>query len=393
MVTDHSSLAVFSPFYDALINSRCCDVARTPIFAIVWLLPLTWSSLAPNHDERCLRNLWDPIFTKPQILPDAIHTTQLRELLRSNVLPPAHLDATLRDVIHKAPVVLERYDAEIETLQNMLSGLVAERSSLAAHFEACRSVFPPIRRLPVELLAEVFEMCSPFNDQSSLSRDQYSSLPDPNTPGQELDRLAQCHLLVLSQVSSLWHNVALDIPKLWSTISLDTSLWTASCPCLSLLGASLKRSGKHPVKIRVDASTGHLNAHPALELLSQHARRWQEVHFWVGPDFTQYLSNAKGNLPLLKTLHLGTDWKGVDIFEIAPALRKVSFCGSTENIAKLPWPQIREFTYVGHRAFDPAPALSLTSHSELGPNSYLMSIFRIHPPTYTGPRFHPTSKS
>jgi hypothetical protein len=200
MVTDHSSLAVFSPFYDALINSRCCDVARTPIFAIVWLLPLTWSSLAPNHDERCLRNLWDPIFTKPQILPDAIHTTQLRELLRSNVLPPAHLDATLRDVIHKAPVVLERYDAEIETLQNMLSGLVAERSSLAAHFEACRSVFSPIRRLPVELLAEVFEMCSPFNDQSSLSRDQYSSLPDPNTPGQELDRLAQCHLLVLSQV-------------------------------------------------------------------------------------------------------------------------------------------------------------------------------------------------
>ncbi|KAJ6577635.1 hypothetical protein B0H19DRAFT_891060, partial [Mycena capillaripes] len=65
----------------------------------------------------------------------------------------------LRDVICRALEELGRYDAEIERLRNLLSGLVSERTALAAHFEACQSVFSPIRRLPVELLAEIFEMC------------------------------------------------------------------------------------------------------------------------------------------------------------------------------------------------------------------------------------------
>ncbi|KAJ6551161.1 hypothetical protein B0H19DRAFT_893855, partial [Mycena capillaripes] len=54
---------------------------------------------------------------------------------------------------------LGRYDAEIERLQNALDLLPVERAALASHFEACRGVFSPIRRLPTELLVQIFEMC------------------------------------------------------------------------------------------------------------------------------------------------------------------------------------------------------------------------------------------
>ncbi|KAJ7608028.1 hypothetical protein DFH06DRAFT_1486330 [Mycena polygramma] len=286
-------------------------------------------------------------FTSSQILKDPIPPTALREILRSNVPPPAKWEARLRDVIQKAPAELDKYDAEIGQLQILVSRLTSERAAISSHLDACRSVFAPIRRLPAELLTEIVEVCA-----SSKNGIIPASC---TTPAQEMERLAKRPLLELSQVCSLWHEVAIGTPHLWSTIVINTSNWRQpSLPrSLSLLASCLSRGGDNPLKIRISGASDDPGAPSILELLCQHARRWKDCHFGVHHGL-QYLLGAKGNLPILKTLFYSPHFEEFDIFEVAPALTDVIFMGRPQDVGKLPWPQIRNFTYSGGNIMSPA---------------------------------------
>ncbi|KAF8178871.1 hypothetical protein K438DRAFT_1457434, partial [Mycena galopus ATCC 62051] len=63
--------------------------------------------------------------------------------------------------IHETPAELVRYDTEIKRLQTVLNGLVSDRAMLADYADGCQSLFTPVRRLPPELLVEIFEACAP----------------------------------------------------------------------------------------------------------------------------------------------------------------------------------------------------------------------------------------
>ncbi|KAF7333002.1 hypothetical protein MVEN_02406500 [Mycena venus] len=317
-------------------------------------------------------------FRRSRIYPHPTHVAELREILRGNIVPPAPLKASLRDDIHRAPGKLERYDAEIQKLQKILSGLISERDSLVAHVEACGSVFASIRRLPMELLTEIFGMCS-------IPRSLLSSI----TPKAELDRLARRDLLELSQVSFFWHKIAIGTPKLWSDIVSNTSLWRYSpappATFISLLASSLTRSGDHPLKLRVKVRSNDPGARPALDLLCQHARRWRDVYFWADRNSGQYLAGAKGNLSTLNTLCLSAN---LDVFEVAPALTTVFFSGQSENIQrtiKLPWSQIRAFVVNDPSGLVDPTGLFLVQSLGIGaafrfrPNGHVLNIPSVSP--------------
>ncbi|KAJ6555985.1 hypothetical protein B0H19DRAFT_1071123 [Mycena capillaripes] len=90
-----------------------------------------------------------------------------------------------------------------------------------------------------------------------------------------------------------------------------------------------ERGGQHPLRIRVavKTSTQHVDLYgpSVLELLSQHAHR-QHINLWADHDWSQYLANARGNLPLLQTLRLSAHWDGAEVFAGAPGLTMVSLC-------------------------------------------------------------------
>ncbi|KAJ7604294.1 hypothetical protein DFH06DRAFT_1068604 [Mycena polygramma] len=185
-------------------------------------------------------------------------------------------------------------------------------------------------------------MCSPCVD------DEYN-LSESTTPGEEIDRLSHWYLLQLSQVSLLWHNIAMGTPKLWSKIVLDTSLWRAaalsSAKLLSLLDCSLQRSGNHPLTMEACVMEKDPHPHTVMMLLSQHAPRWQDVYFFSDLASPELLVNAKGRLGRLEKLNLSAEWTGVDIFQAAPRLTDVQFGGRVENVPAFPWAQIRTFKY------------------------------------------------
>ncbi|KAJ7663095.1 hypothetical protein DFH06DRAFT_1189326, partial [Mycena polygramma] len=176
-----------------------------------------------------------------------------------------------------------------------------------------------------------------------------------------VDRVSNRHLLQLSQVSSLWHKIAMGTPKLWSTIALDTSLWDniSHAELLSLLDLSLKRGGNHPLIMDIGVLEDDPQPHAVMILLSQHGSRWRDVYFYSDLGSARLLNRAKGNLGQLEKLNVNADWKGVDIFQVAPQLTSVKFRGRVDNVPDLPWGQLRTFTYVSDWDEDAYNFLSL----------------------------------
>ncbi|KAJ7647980.1 hypothetical protein FB45DRAFT_734246, partial [Roridomyces roridus] len=127
---------------------------------------------------------------------------QVLDYLRCNTWPPESYSSVFNE---KSPQITQ-YDNEIHRLEERLDKLRAERCQLTTYVDACRALFSPVRRLPNELLENIFDMCAP----PSAHKLSFS-----DTPSEELTRLAKGHLLQLSQVCSRWHKIALETPRLW----------------------------------------------------------------------------------------------------------------------------------------------------------------------------------
>ncbi|KAJ7661310.1 hypothetical protein DFH06DRAFT_372835 [Mycena polygramma] len=279
-------------------------------------------------------------FKSSPLLPDSGHASELRQILHSNMVPSSSVSASLRDVIHRAPAELERYDAEIHRISLSLSELVSQRVALESHVDVCRGVLSPVRRLPMELLAEIFEMSTaPFKDRK---------LANSATPRAEQDGLGKYDLLQLSQVCSRWHSVALGTSRLWSTIALDTECWRrplSQAKALSLIACALERSQAHLLTVGLWLEAGDWHARKVMELLGPHAERWQCLYLSAAGNSSQHLSVVKGRLHSLTTVNFALRYEGLDALAVAPALHTVSFTGAPKYIPRLPWSQIRIFKF------------------------------------------------
>ncbi|KAJ7088214.1 hypothetical protein C8R43DRAFT_1244801 [Mycena crocata] len=133
----------------------------------------------------------DPIFVS-RYLPTPNEAAQLQALLRSNSLPdePSHFLSG----IASSSDDIARYDTEIDRIQKLvriLTQLESNRVLLHEYSAGYCSVFSPVRRLPTEILAEIFALCASEVESYYHSRD---SLRSETT---RFERAAQSHLLRL----------------------------------------------------------------------------------------------------------------------------------------------------------------------------------------------------
>jgi hypothetical protein len=283
----------------------------------------------------------EPLSTEPKFLPDPAQVAHLREILRSNSLPPE--TTHFRHVVETAPAEIARYDSEIERLRVVLEKLVADRATLHAYAKGRRSIVAPIRRLPPEVLVQIFHLVPP------AASDVHVLYDDSATYASELRRLAKEELLALSNVCSHWHDVVMNTPMLWSTIVTETRLWEAPATMVYSLSQSLKRGGSHPLTIKLGAWWAGESDRQALELLTQHSQRWRDAYFVVAYECIGLLSQARGNLPALENLDITAEgnWAEVlDVFTVAPRLAKVSFTGPPGSVPTQPWTQLQSFTCI-----------------------------------------------
>ncbi|KAK6992828.1 hypothetical protein R3P38DRAFT_2656979 [Favolaschia claudopus] len=248
--------------------------------------------------------------------------------------PLPTVSGLLEPLLSQSPV--GRYEAELSSagkLDRLSSGTFASQAT------TCRSVLSPVHRLPNELLLRIFECCRP---------DAYKKL-SPVSPAEEVDCISHRHLLHLAQVSSLWHLIVMEAPKLWSNIVLNATLWEqCDLPAetlLDLLEVALNRGQDHDLKLKVAIIPEY--AESLLKLLTKHAHRWRNAHIGsrAGFESGNYLSNATGRLARLEKLQLVGWWKDAEAFQTAPVLTEVTLAGSVKRLPPLPWAQIQKCTY------------------------------------------------
>ncbi|KAK7058200.1 hypothetical protein R3P38DRAFT_1196083 [Favolaschia claudopus] len=303
-------------------------------------------------------------------VPTPIDVANIKELARSGVFPIQSQLSKLRTTISAAPAELGRYDVEIERLQAALSRLTSERSMLASYTDFCRSVLSPVQRLPNELLANIFDLCFPENLYvifNEISADD------------EVDQLARRYLLQLGQVCTRWYRVAMETPKLWSNIAVDTDAWKdypeEDARRADLLESSLARGRNYPLILHVGISDSDTCDVIVVESLLRHAHRWKDVFVASSGAPCVALFSAMINLDQLEMLDLSvSSWGQVPAFTNAPRLTSLAFSGYVDDLPLLPWTQITTITNSVSHDF-PSPSYSPVSVLNLAPNLAVCTFY------------------
>jgi hypothetical protein len=235
---------------------------------------------------------------------------------------------------------------------------------LSEYSTICSSALSPIRRLPLEVLIQVFHLSIPTDYE--LNFKDYAT---------EIKRLTHHDLLRLAQVCVHWRALALGTPAFWRVLEMDLAFWSPKM--LPLVHTALERSANSPLVVRIGAPELADIDRSLLELIAQHCDRWQAVLFYVSFASYGFISSIRGNLPLLECAHIVGDWDdsaqmasmataALGLFAVAPRLVDVTYAGPAKALQDLPWKQLQRFEY---------PDLH---HSEL---SGALSVLQYFPPS------------
>ncbi|KIM35524.1 hypothetical protein M413DRAFT_348408 [Hebeloma cylindrosporum] len=239
-------------------------------------------------------------------------------------------------------------DIEINRIQEVLSNLMEQRQSLSTEIEGYRSLISPARRLPIDILQEIFLHTLPT---------AHNAVIDPH----------MCPLL-LTRICNGWRTVALSTPQLWSSIHIPIPLIVMGRPhqwgpmhfndlpeefqkttLSSLKSISLYDPRQYLVpKEHYDI---------ILDSFLPRASQWKSLALDTCSPFVIPIAELQeSDVPLLESLNLhgeadGTndssyslpDWKMCGIVK-SHRLRKINFTQIRDNITKFPlkWAQITD---------------------------------------------------
>ncbi|KAJ7902271.1 hypothetical protein B0H13DRAFT_2335699 [Mycena leptocephala] len=228
---------------------------------------------------------------------------------------------------------------------------------MSAQYVHRHGLATPIRRLPVEIIAEIFGLSMAVSEQDYIGHRTY--------PAIALNRLAHLSLLKVSQVCARWHSIAMGTPSLWTKIHLDTALWRSpitTSKAMGLLQSTLARGGHCPLTVLVTNAADWPSHGPALKLLARHSTRWRAATFRCRYSDLRHLSSIKGNLPILETL-------------VAPRLRDLAITGALgPHVSTPPLAQVSKVRCLDLASTDIAAAVSTMSHLS-GANNFSLQFY------------------
>ncbi|KAJ7168850.1 hypothetical protein C8R46DRAFT_1218236 [Mycena filopes] len=221
--------------------------------------------------------------------------------------------------------------------------LVARQAALERERAACTHIITaeafhssPIRRVPADILTEIFLAAQP--DLDELSRPMDTGIGT-----------------LVSRVCAFWRTVAHTRPRLWSTFAFPLF---GNESARALLEITLHRCRGAALTVMVDASVDADKGYDGdskLALLASHAENIVSLRFrgnerFLGssrqfPTFDSFRDRLLG----LEVVGLSNVWRGMgDAFQLAPRLHTLELCGSSDLIdlkAKLPVSQVRTLRF------------------------------------------------
>ncbi|KAJ7656026.1 hypothetical protein DFH06DRAFT_1473762 [Mycena polygramma] len=269
--------------------------------------------------------------------------SSIQHLMRSNN-PPSDVEIpVLHNFTANARRRVEALDGRIGILKAAMERLTSERDNLAGQVEQCRHVLSPIRRVPPELICEIFSWTLPCT--RSVADSTVTHAP-----------------WYLGHISRPWRETALGFPSLWTSISIfhARKYPHEKVSPLAMVETQLIRSSNAPLGVDITWLVEiPSDAIPLLEAILSHSNRWESFRLCAEDSrtFLELLRPAKGNLLQLCTLEIivrgGQDEssEALDIFTIAPRLREVLLttpsCGNYSPLVLLPTEHLTRYRAVG----------------------------------------------
>ncbi|KIM76273.1 hypothetical protein PILCRDRAFT_52577, partial [Piloderma croceum F 1598] len=122
--------------------------------------------------------------------------TPVPNLLGGNYVVSESRAQMICDMISAVQADISRLDGKITRLQAVLDGLTNKRDALQTYTHSHTALVAPIRRLPPEVLLEIFLH---YNNENNISDFQLNTAP-----------------LLLGSMCSRWRAIALSTPRLWT---------------------------------------------------------------------------------------------------------------------------------------------------------------------------------
>ncbi|KAF7357501.1 hypothetical protein MSAN_01346400 [Mycena sanguinolenta] len=220
---------------------------------------------------------------------------------------------------------IEESEQKITSLESQIRGLVELRDRERACVDVLRYIISPIRTLPVELLAEIFELA--IDDETHVE-DTYR----------------------ISQICSDWRNVAHAAPRLWTRrICVDIGSRSDGRGSFYAAGldAWLARSAPLPLPVSIKMGPGDSDPR-ILEHVFRTAPRFRSLHWLEFPLLSIISRLAECRLDSLEELKLGlteSDISRPPALTTVPRLRKSNLIiRSDEPHILVPWAQLTDLT-------------------------------------------------
>ncbi|KAJ7613529.1 hypothetical protein FB45DRAFT_1112136 [Roridomyces roridus] len=185
---------------------------------------------------------------------------------------------------------------EIAALQKRLDVLKSDRDRLLAYVASHKALISLIRRLPLDIMQEIFVAC--LSDRNCVM----SATEAP---------------VLLGRICSSWRAISLSTPRLWSKLHIaeprngnqrsEPEKWAQR---LATAEQWLARSGACALSISLECFTAESAAITTISRLFTHiliplASRWRAVHFSIPFPAIQLLSNLTENdVPLLQDISI-----------------------------------------------------------------------------------------
>ncbi|KAJ7113993.1 hypothetical protein C8R44DRAFT_796050 [Mycena epipterygia] len=253
--------------------------------------------------------------------------TRHYRLLNSNDAPVEPDDVDLvTSIVSKTEARLARIDWEISRLRDRLSHLEDERDSLSNQLARNKSILSPLRRMPPEILLEIFSRTLP----SILTARRRERFDVKNVPW------------VLGHISSHWRAVALASPSLWSLVAVNYTAFVedpASSYPYPMLETQLARAQTLKIHFYASAKSESFAQTEMFKFLAAHSSRWEELSISLTSDLVPLLATLRDRVPLLCRLWLQWDApesqievESIDCFQSAPSLIDVGVYNEYRSI-------------------------------------------------------------
>jgi hypothetical protein len=259
--------------------------------------------------------------------------TIVSKLIGTNAVPSPSEESTIREWLLDMNSDLSQLNGEIDRVQAILDDLRRKRQVLSDTRPQHKGLLSLIRRMPPELLSEIFIL----------------SLPEDWEKGIYDFRRA---VMLPGSVCKHWRDIALSTPRLWNLISSKLRKTTVPSE-VDFVRTWISRSGELPLCIRLHG--GWLDdseymessaANSITDAVAEYAERWEHAEFAMTHSMNLFRS-AKNRLLHLHTLVIDFSYgptpssmASIDIFEVAPQLTSITFrCNALHHFI-IPWTQL-----------------------------------------------------